>query len=56
LPRSVNLLGGIQQGISLWIWRAAENGKADREHHDAEFDSNYILRSSCSSAGDVRGI
>jgi hypothetical protein len=56
LPRSVNLLGGIQQGVSLWNRRAAQSGKAGREHDDAEFDTTFILWSSRGSAGDVRGV
>jgi hypothetical protein len=56
LPRSVNLSGGIQQGISLWNRRAAQSGKAGWEQDDAEFDTIFILWSRCGSAGDVRGL
>src|SRR6266849_5513834 len=55
-PGSVSLLGGIQQGILLWIRLVGWTDKAGREHDDAKLDSVYIIRNYRSRAGDVCGV
>src|SRR5713226_3204418 len=55
-PESVSLLGGIQQGILLWIRLVGWTDKAGREHDDAKLDSVYIIRNYRSRAGHVCGV
>src|SRR5258708_2461865 len=53
---SVNLLGGIQQGILLWIRLVECTNGAGRELDDAKLVSIYIIRDYRSRAGDVCGV